>query len=220
MSCNDHLLDIGCGWGGLAKYFSIHYGCPITAVNISNEQLRYARELCRGLRVDFQECDYRSIKGHYDKIVSVGMFKHVGNKNYRTFMNVVSKSMRDDGIFLLQTIGKNVTKYYNDPWITSYIFPKAIIPSMRQIAKSVESIFIIEDVHNIGPHYDKTLMAWNEKFQKNWRYISEIYENSFKRMWEYYLLSCACAFIARYIQLWQLVMTIHKRLLAQPVRQS
>ncbi len=162
----------------------------------------------------------RRITGQYDKVVSVGMFEHVGAKNYRTFMNVVAKAMRDQGIFLLHTIGNNITKAYNDPWITAYIFPNSMLPSIRQIAKAVEGIFIIEDLHNLGPHYDKTLMAWNSRFQQSWNQLKQRYDTRFKRMWEYYLLSCAGAFRARSIQLWQLVLTKKGCGREQPLRQS
>ncbi|MDD2462639.1 MAG: cyclopropane fatty acyl phospholipid synthase [Desulfobulbus sp.] len=220
LSSQDHLLDIGCGWGGLAHYFSSRYGCTVTAVNISQQQLQYARDWCRGLPVSFQDCDYRLITGVYDKVVSVGMFEHVGVKNYRTYMKIVAGAMRDNGIFLLHTIGSNITKSYNDPWITTHIFPNSQLPSMHQIAKAIEGIFIIEDLHNLGPHYDKTLMAWNARFQQSWGTMKGAYDERFKRMWEYYLLSCAGAFRARAIQLWQLVLTKQGCVRKQPLRCS
>lgn len=220
LSPQDHLLDIGCGWGGLAHYLSSRYECSVTAVNISKNQLQHARNRCKDLPVHFLDCDYRAITGQYDKVVSVGMFEHVGAKNYRTFMNVVAKAMRDQGIFLLHTIGNNITKAYTDPWITAYIFPNSMLPSIRQIAKAVEGIFIIEDLHNLGPHYDKTLMAWNSRFQQSWNQLKQQYDTRFKRMWEYYLLSCAGAFRARSIQLWQLVLTKKGCGREQPLRQS
>ncbi|KGO34627.1 MAG: cyclopropane fatty acyl phospholipid synthase [Desulfoprunum sp.] len=207
LSAEDHLLDIGCGWGGLARYAAQHYGCTVTAVNISQEQLQHARQRCKGLPVQFQDCDYRSLSGRFDKVVSVGMFEHVGQKNYRTFMQVVSRCLKDDGIFLLHSIVGNTSKTCCDPWINKYIFPNGVLPSMRQIARATDQLFVVEDVHNLGPHYDKTLMAWNDRFQQAWQNLKESYDIRFKRMWEYYLLSCAGAFRARNIQLWQIVMT-------------
>ena len=207
LSENDHLLDIGCGWGGLARYAAAEHGCKVTAVNISREQLQHARKICQGLPVSFHDRDYREIDGRFDKIVSVGMFEHVGRKNYRTFMEVVHRSLKDDGIFLLHTIGGNVSRTNCDPWINKYIFPNGMLPSLGQIAKAAENLFVIEDVHNIGPNYDKTLMAWNHKFQAAWPRLREKYDSRFKRMWEYYLLSCAGAFRARNIQVWQILMT-------------
>ena len=203
----DRLLDIGCGWGGLAHYAASKHGCDVTAVNISQEQLRHAREICKDLPVSFIERDYRSIGGVYDKIVSVGMFEHVGPKNYRTFMNVVHRTLKDDGVFLLHTIGGNESCTNYDPWMNTYIFPNGVLPSLKQISEASEGLFVIEDVHNLGPHYDKTLMAWNARFQKAWPQLEARYGVVFKRMWEYYLLSCAGAFRARDVQLWQIVMT-------------
>jgi cyclopropane-fatty-acyl-phospholipid synthase len=205
----DRVLDIGCGWGGLARYVAQNHGCAVTAVNISSEQLRYARHACKGLPIDFQDCDYRSLKGKFDKIVSVGMVEHVGCKNYRSFMRSVRRCLQDDGIFLLQTIGRNDSAKSCDPWIAAYIFPNSMLPSMAQIASAVEGLFVIEDWHNMGAHYDKTLMAWHHNFQQAWPQLAPRYDPRFKRMWEYYLLSCAGAFRARDIQLWQIVMTAH-----------
>jgi cyclopropane-fatty-acyl-phospholipid synthase len=207
LSASDHVLDIGCGWGGFAKFASENFGCTLTAVNISQEQIRYARDLCKGMPVHFEELDYRLIKGRFDKIVSVGMFEHVGWKNYRIFMKVVHNCLKDDGIFLLHTIGNNISQTSCDPWMTKYIFPNGMLPSTAQIGRAVEGLFVIEDWHNFGPYYDKTLMAWNHNFQKAWPELKNRYEERFKRMWEYYLLSCAGSFRARNAQLWQIVMT-------------
>ncbi len=212
LESHDHVLDIGSGWGGLDRYFAEHYGCRVTGVNISREQLSYAEEFCRDLPVDFIDQDYREITGRYDKLVSVGMFEHVGFKNYQTFMQVAYDCMKKDGIFLLHTIGSNRSRRGCDPWISKYIFPNGMLPSMAQIARAAEGLFVLEDVHNLGPHYDKTLMAWNRNFQEAWPGLSaenSSYDLRFKRMWEYYLLSCAGAFRSRYIQLWQVVFTRH-----------
>jgi cyclopropane-fatty-acyl-phospholipid synthase len=211
----DRILDIGCGWGGLAKYAAENYGCRVTAVNVSREQLRYARDFCRNLLVEFLDGDYREIRGTFDKIVSVGMFEHVGSKNYRTFMQVVHGGLAGKGIFLLHTIGVNESRSTCDPWITKYIFPNGMLPSIAQISLSVEGLFAIEDWHNLGPHYDKTLMAWHQRFQKAWPELQKKYDERFRRMWEYYLLSCAGAFRARSNQVWQIVFTKYRA--PQPV---
>ncbi|MBU1150220.1 MAG: cyclopropane fatty acyl phospholipid synthase [Proteobacteria bacterium] len=203
----DHLLDIGCGWGGLARYAADHYGCSVTAVNISEEQIRYARELCKNLPVKILREDYRQIKGSFDKIVSVGMFEHVGKKNYGTFMRVARRCLKEGGIFLLHTIGGNASRVNCDPWINRYIFPNGMLPSIAQIGRAAERLFVIEDIHNLGPHYEKTLMSWNDRFQKAWTRLAGRYDKIFKRMWEYYLLAYAGAFRARHIQAWQIVMT-------------
>jgi len=203
----DHLLDIGCGWGGLARYAADHYGCSVTAVNISEEQIRYARELCKNLPVKILREDYRQIQGSFDKIVSVGMFEHVGKKNYGTFMRVVHRCLKEEGIFLLHTIGRNASRVNCDPWINRYIFPNGMLPSIAQIGRAAEGLFVIEDIHNLGAHYEKTLMSWNDRFQKAWDRLAGRYDKIFKRMWEYYLLAYAGAFRARHIQVWQIVMT-------------
>ncbi|MEK6653527.1 MAG: cyclopropane fatty acyl phospholipid synthase [Thermodesulfobacteriota bacterium] len=203
----DHLLDIGCGWGGLARYAADHYGCSVTAVNISEEQIRYARELCKNLPVKILREDYRQIQGSFDKIVSVGMFEHVGMKNYGTFMRVAHRCLKEGGIFLLHTIGRNASRVNCDPWINRYIFPNGMLPSIAQIGRAAEGLFVIEDIHNLGAHYEKTLMSWNDRFQKAWTRLAGRYDKIFKRMWEYYLLAYAGAFRARHIQVWQIVMT-------------
>lgn len=205
---NGHLLlDIGCGWGGLARHMAERHGCRVTAVNISAEQMRFARDYCAGLPVELVECDYRALHGSFDRIVSVGMFEHVGHRNHRTFMQVVHRCLRDDGIFLLHTIGGNTACIGNDPWMNRYIFPIGELPGPEQVAHAADRLFVIEDWHNLGPHYDRTLMAWYGNFRKAWPRLSAHFDTRFKRMWEYYLLSCAGAFRARCIQVWQIVMT-------------
>jgi len=204
---DDHVLDIGCGWGGLARYMAERHGCSVTAINISEEQMRYAREHCRDLPVALLQCDYRALQGTFDKIVSVGMFEHVGRKNYRNFMEVAHRCLKSDGIFLLQTIGNNVSRNHCDPWINKYIFPNGMLPSIAQIGKAIEGLFVMEDLHGLGGHYEKTLMAWHQNFQKAWSRLKTRYDEKFRRMWEYYLLSCAGSFRARSIQLWQIVLT-------------
>lgn len=205
----DHLLDIGCGWGGLARYAAERHGCKVTGVNISREQLAFGRESCKGLPVELVDSDYRDIEGRFDKIVSVGMFEHVGARNYATYLDVVHRCLKPDGIFLLHTIGSNTSrKGGNEAWLSKYIFPNSMLPSAAQIAKAAEGRFVIEDWHNFGPHYDKTLMAWHERFQAAWPGLKgPRYDERFKRMWDYYLLCCAAAFRSRQTQLWQVVMT-------------
>lgn len=207
LSKGDHVLDVGCGWGGFAKYIAERYGCEVTAINISEKQINYAREFCKDLPIRILQCDYRDLHGPFDKIISIGMFEHVGQKNYRVFMETAHRCLRDNGIFLLQTIGGNESQIQCDPWINKYIFPNGLLPSIKQIGSAIEGLFIMEDLHNLGPHYEKTLMAWHENFQKAWIKLKSRYDEKFKRMWEYYLLSCAGSFRARQIQLWQLVLT-------------
>ncbi len=207
LSQKDHVLDIGCGWGGFARFAAERFGCTVTAVNISEEQIRYAQEFCKNLPVKILREDYRQIQGSFDKIVSVGMFEHVGQKNYRTFMEVAHRCLKEEGIFLLHTIGSNSSQVNGDPWFNRYIFPNGMLPSIAQIGMAAEGLLVIEDIHNLGPHYEKTLLHWNDRFQKAWTGLVERYDRTFKRMWEYYMLSCAGAFRARHIQVWQIVMT-------------
>ncbi len=207
LQAHDHVLDIGCGWGGFAKFAAEHYGCTVTGITIAKEQVRYAEEFCKNLPVRILQCEYRDLQGKFDKVVSIGMFEHVGQKNYRTFMSTVERCLQDGGIFLLQTIGGNISETRCEPWISKYIFPNSMLPSVAQIGKAAEGIFVMEDWHNLGPHYDQTLMAWQENFQKAWGRLHKKYDEPFKRMWEYYLLSCAGAFRARKVQLWQIVLT-------------
>lgn len=203
----EQLLDIGCGWGGLAKFAAENYGVQVTGVTISKEQYDYALDYCAGLPVEIRLQDYRDIHEKYDKIVSVGMFEHVGPLNYKTFMQTAYRSLKNDGLFLLHTIGGNATHFSPNPWIEKYIFPNGAIPSIKQVGESIENLFIMEDWHNFGPDYDKTLMAWHENFTRNWDQIKGGYDERFYRMWTFYLLSCAGSFRSRGNQLWQIVLS-------------
>lgn len=199
------LLDIGCGWGGLAAYAAKHYGVSVEGVTISAEQQKLAQERCKNLDVKILLQDYRDLDSQYGRIVSVGMFEHVGPKNYQTYFNVVARNLKPDGLFLLHTIGANETNMNVDPWINKYIFPNGCLPSIKHIATTSEGKFVMEDWHNIGADYDRTLMAWYERFVQNWPKLEHNYSQRFFRMFSYYLNACAGAFRARDIQLWQVV---------------
>jgi len=199
------VLDIGCGWGGLAWFMAKNYGVSVTGVTISAEQQKMAQARCEGLDVTILLQDYRDLKDQFDRVVSVGMFEHVGPKNYATYFEVVDRNLKPDGLFLLHTIGSKKTDHHVDPWIDKYIFPNGCLPSVRQIANASEPHFIMEDWHNFGADYDTTLMAWHERFMATWPEIADNYSERFKRMFSYYLNACAGAFRARDIQLWQVV---------------
>ncbi|MBS0055322.1 cyclopropane fatty acyl phospholipid synthase [Yersinia sp. Marseille-Q3913] len=199
------LLDIGCGWGGLAAYAARHYGVSVSGVTISAEQQKLAQERCAGLDVTILLQDYRDLNEQFDRIVSVGMFEHVGPKNYRTYFDVVNRNLKPDGLFLLHTIGANRTDLSIDPWINKYIFPNGCLPSVKHIAQASEPYFIMEDWHNFGADYDRTLMAWYARFQAAWPTLAQNYSSRFERMFSYYLNACAGAFRARDIQLWQVL---------------
>ncbi len=201
----DRVLDIGCGWGGLAKYAAEHYGVRVVGITISGEQVELGRELCRGFPVEIRLQDYRDVTERFDHIVSVGMFEHVGYRNYRCYMEKVCSCLKDGGLFLLHTIGSDVSQLTLDPWIRKYIFPNSHIPSMKQISDAAEGLFIVEDFHNIGSYYDATLMAWFRNFDNSWDFLQQLYDSRFYRMWKYYLLSCAGTFRARCLHVWQLV---------------
>jgi cyclopropane-fatty-acyl-phospholipid synthase len=207
----EHLLDIGCGWGGLAAYAAEHYGVTVLGVTVSKEQQAYARRVCRGLPVEIELTDYRNLNQIFDKIVSVGMFEHVGEKNYPVYFDTASRLLKDEGLFLLHTIGSDVTTSATDPWIDRYIFPNGKIPSAKEMTAALENRFLIEDWHNFGRDYDRTLMAWHRNFVSAWPEIASRYSQRFYRMWEYYLLACAGYFRSRQGQLWQLVLTKRHR---------
>ncbi|HEX4501878.1 MAG TPA: cyclopropane fatty acyl phospholipid synthase [Scandinavium sp.] len=201
------VLDIGCGWGGLAYYMAKNYGVSVVGVTISAEQQKMAQARSEGLDVQILLQDYRDLQDQFDRIVSVGMFEHVGPKNYATYFSVVDRNLTPDGLFLLHTIGSKKTDNNVDPWIDKYIFPNGCLPSVRQIANASEPYFVMEDWHNFGADYDTTLMAWHSRFLNSWPEIADNYSERFKRMFSYYLNACAGAFRARDIQLWQVVFT-------------
>jgi cyclopropane-fatty-acyl-phospholipid synthase len=200
------VLDIGCGWGGAAQFAAEHYGVAVTGVTVSKEQAALARERCRGWPVEIVLDDYRSLGGRYDRIYSLGMFEHVGYSNYRTYMNKVAELLAPDGLFLLHTIGSNVSRRATDPWIEKYIFPNSKLPSLAQIAAAAEPGWVIEDWHGFGVDYDRTLMAWSRNFDAAWNELSLRYDERFRRMWHFWLMSSAAAFRTRRTQLWQLVL--------------
>ncbi|MBT4349627.1 cyclopropane fatty acyl phospholipid synthase [bacterium] len=209
LNTGQSILDIGSGWGSFIGYAAEKYDAHTVGYTISREQKELADEMYKKYSAETRLQDYRNINEKFDHVVSIGMFEHVGYKNHRTFMKVASKSLKDDGLFLLHTIAGNKSVKATDSWINKHIFPNSMLPSMTQIGKAIEGLFVIEDVHNFGPDYDKTLMAWFANFDKAWPGIKQNYSERFYRMWKYYLLSCAGSFRARRIQLWQIVLSKH-----------
>lgn len=200
------LLDIGCGWGGLARFAAQRYGVQVIGITVSKEQLALASARGKGLPVQFLLQDYRSLQGTFDKIVSVGMFEHVGQKNYKTYFDTVQRLLKPQGLFLLHTIGSHTTNSTTDRWIDRYVFPNGKLPSAAELATVIEGHFLIEDWHNFGQDYDRTLMAWVAKFEHAWPTLAPRYGEKFRRMWLYYLKCCAGFFRSRQGQLWQLVL--------------
>lgn len=202
------VLDIGCGWGGFAKYIAENYGVQVVGITLSENQAEIARKVCANLPVEILVQDYRDVQGTFDRIIEIGMFEHVGVKNYRTFMEIVHRALTEDGLFMLHTIGSSETSGNGvDLWVDQYIFRNGHLPSIVQVGEAIEGLFVMEDWHNFSADYDKTLMAWFANFDKNWQKISANYPDPFYRMWKYYLLTCAGAFRARNIQLWQVVLS-------------
>ena len=204
------VLDIGCGWGEALKYAAQKYGVVGVGVTVSQEQAEFARQLCRGLPIEIRVQDYRSLSaktegGKFDRIWSIGMFEHVGVKNYRAYFETVRRCLRDEGLTLLHAIGGNASTNHTDPWIAKYIFPNSMIPSAAQIAKAAEGLFVLEDWHGFGPYYDRTLQAWRSNFDAAWPQLAEKYGERFRRMWHFYLAASMASFRARRDQLWQIV---------------
>jgi len=201
------VLDIGCGWGPFGKYAAEKYKVQVVGITVSKEQVELGRKLCEGLPVEFRLMDYRSMNEKFDRIVSVGMIEHVGHKNYGSFFKVANRCLKDDGLFLLHTIGHMKSAKTLDPWMNKYIFPNALIPSVVQLSEAFEHLFVMEDWHNFGHDYDKTLMVWYDNFVKNWDKIKSHSTERFFRMWKYYLLACAGAFRSRENLLWKIVLS-------------
>lgn len=201
------ILDIGCGWGGFAYYAAKNYNVNVVGITISKEQQKIAIERCKGLNVEIRFQDYRDINEQFDRIVSIGMLEHVGSKNYHTFMKAVNKNLKPTGICLLHFIGSNETDSTVDPWINRYIFPNGLIPSLAQIGQAFEKQLIIEDLQNIGLHYDYTLMVWKDNFKRAWPSLKEKYDEAFYRMWIFYLSVSAASFRSRRLNLWQIITT-------------
>ncbi len=205
------VLDIGCGWGEALKFAAERYGVSGVGVTVSKEQAEYARELCAGLPVEIRLQDYREIDERFDRAFSIGMFEHVGVKNYRTYFEVARRCLAEDapdgGLFLLHSIGSNVSRNHTDPWIGKYIFPNSMLPSAAQITAACEGLFVIEDWHNFGTDYDRTLQAWRANVEAAWERLPPRYDERFQRMWRYYLSGAMASFRARRIQLWQVVLS-------------
>jgi cyclopropane-fatty-acyl-phospholipid synthase len=204
------VLELGGGFGGLAHFMASEYGCRVVTYNISAEQVAYGRAWCQGLPVRFEQKDYREAAretGTFDRVVSVGLCEHVGEKNYRTFLELAHGRLSPGGLFLLHTIGGNASYTCTDAWIDKYIFPNGMTPSIAQLGRAMEGLWVVEDWHNFGPDYDRTLLEWWRNFDRAWPRLQAKYGERFYRMWKYYLLGCAGGFRARRLQLWQVVLS-------------
>ncbi|HUX68148.1 MAG TPA: cyclopropane fatty acyl phospholipid synthase [Terriglobales bacterium] len=200
------VLDIGCGWGSFAKFAAERYGARVDGITLSREQLALGQSLCAGLPVQLRLEDYREVEGRYDRLVSLGMFEHVGHKNYRAYFEVARRHMAAGGRMFLSTIGSNRTVRSTDPWIERYIFPNSHLPSIQQVGDAIEDRFVPLEWHNWAEDYDRTLMAWFANFEAQWGRWQRQYSERFCRMWKFYLLSSAAAFRTRQLQDWQMVL--------------
>lgn len=198
------LLDIGSGWGGLLRHAAKNYGAICTGISPADNQIQGAREKSVGLNIEYKQLDYRDLEGKFDRVVSVGMMEHVGPKNLRKFFRQCDKLLAQDGLMLHHTISSTYSKNSTDPFFDRYIFPGGVIPSVAQISKACEKLFVIEDLHNFGLHYDRTLMAWHHNINQKWDEIPA-FDEKFKRMWNYYLLASAAGFRTRKLNLIQMV---------------
>jgi cyclopropane-fatty-acyl-phospholipid synthase len=201
------VLDIGCGWGEALKFAAQRYGVAGVGVTISGEQADFARKLCAGLPVEIRLQDYRELDEPFDAAFSIGMFEHVGDRNYRTYFEVVQRCLPPHALFLLHTIGRNVSTHHTDPWIARYIFPNSMLPSAAQVASASEGLFVVEDWHNFGTDYDRTLQAWRANIEAAWARLDARYDERFRRMWRFYLAGAMASFRTRRAQLWQLVLS-------------
>jgi cyclopropane-fatty-acyl-phospholipid synthase len=206
LRAGESLLDVGCGWGGLAELAARRFASQVVGATVSQEQARLARERCAGLPVRIELADWRSLQGRYDKLASVGMFEHVGQKNYRAYFERMHGLLSPTGLFLLHTIGTDRSTRATNAWTERYVFPNGKLPSAAEIAQAVEGLFVIEDWHNFPADYDRTLMCWWQRFEQHWPALRARYGEHFFRMWKFYLLSSAGFFRSGQGQLWQIVL--------------
>jgi cyclopropane-fatty-acyl-phospholipid synthase len=197
---NLDVLDIGCGWGGLALTLARDYGARVTGITLSTEQLtearRRAKEMGLGDRVSFELLDYRAITARFDRVVSVGMFEHVGVRNYSDFFATVNRCLKPDGIALIHSIGNSGPPIPTSAWLTKYIFPGGYSPSLSEVLPCIEqSGLAVTDVEILRSHYAKTLACWQKRFQANRGAVIDLYDERFCRMWEFYLAGCELAFL-------------------------
>ena len=203
------ILEVGCGWGGMAFEIAKQKGCEVTGISLSKNQINYCKKKSKELgldnQVNFELADYREIKGEYDRIYSVGMFEHVGKKFYKVFFESMNRLLKNDGIFLLHTIGVVDKPSPPNKFINKYIFPGGVCPSFSQIIQPIEKTgLIVSDTETLIRHYDKTLENWLERFLAKRQEVKDLFDEKFVKMWEFYLVSCAAAFRYRDLAVFQL----------------
>jgi cyclopropane-fatty-acyl-phospholipid synthase len=205
------VLDIGCGWGGLAKFAAERYRVSVTGVTLSREQVALGSARAAGLPVELRVEDYRETTGAFDRVVSIGCLEHVGHLNHRRFFEIVRARLAAGGYALVHSIGVCRTEHRGGRFVEKYVFPLVNLPSIAQIGRAIDGLFVLDDVQNIGIDYDRTLMEWNSRFQRAWPDLESRYgtllEGRFKRMFEFYLLMSAGFVRSRRAQVWQMVLT-------------
>ena len=219
ISPGQRVLDIGSGWGGLGIYLAKVANCDVTGVTLSSEQLKISREraqregLSRAVRFEFK--DYRKVEGSFDRVVSVGMFEHVGVNHYATYFRKVRDLLTDEGVAVIHTIGRSEPPTVTNPFIAKYVFPGGYIPALSEVSAAVErSGLIITDIEVLRLHYAETLRAWRERFIVNWDKAAGILDERFCRMWEFYLAGSETAFRYQNLVIFQLQLA--KRITALP----
>ncbi len=203
------ILEVGCGWGGMAFEIAKQKGCEVKGISLSKNQINYCKKKAKELNLDnqvsFELADYREVKGKYDRIYSVGMFEHVGKKFYNIFFKSINKLLKDDGLFLLHTIGVVDKPSPPNKFINKYIFPGGVCPSLSQIVKPIEKTgLIVADTETLIRHYDKTLVSWLNRFLEKKDLVKDMFDEKFVKMWSFYLASCAAAFRYRDLVVFQL----------------
>mgnify|MGYP001223403552 CR=1 FL=1 len=203
------VLDVGCGWGGLAFEIARKSGCEVLGISLSKNQIKYATEKARELNLDnqvkFEYLDYRKVTGKFDRVTSVGALEHFGRKFYKIFFKKMNDIMKEDGKFLLHTIGVVDKPTPPNKFINKYIFPGGICPSLSQIVKPIEKTgLIVADTETLIRHYDKTLLSWLSRFMEKKDLVKDLFDEKFVKMWSFYLASCAAAFRYRDLAVFQL----------------
>ncbi|WP_133125910.1 class I SAM-dependent methyltransferase [Pseudohalioglobus lutimaris] len=194
---NDRLLDVGGGWGEFAKFAAEHTGCHVTSINIADEQINHARSHCKSANVDIVKSDYRELSGSYTKIAVIAMFTHVGQKNYRQFMEIMHRLLEPDGKMVMETVGSLRSTNCCEPWTNKYIFPGGVIPTLPKIDQAISGLFQRSGVEEFGDDYARTLRYWYDNFISAWPRLSRHYSDSMRLMFEYFFLSVAGAFRAK-----------------------
>jgi cyclopropane-fatty-acyl-phospholipid synthase len=202
----DRVLDVGGGWGEFARYAATHHGCHVTSINITDEQIKFAREYCKDTSVEIRKCDYRDLTGRFDKILVMAMLTHVGYKNYRRFMEIMHPCLEPGGIMLVESVGGHKSMKNCEPWIDRYIFPGGVVPSLTQLDAAVSGLFSRKLLDEFGSSYVHTLRAWNRNFVKAWPAYQHRYDDRMRLMFEYFFQTVAGAFRAGYLLHWHVLL--------------